>query len=158
LNAHLHAPPPRLTRAAPELPAALEPVLAKALSKSPLDRYASCGEFVAAARSAATEKRVDRGRLAVSIAALAVAAALGALAALGVTALVRSDSKPKVRTLVRTVRVATPPPPSPIAIDRLVLKSVDGRTLNDVAYLLIRGNEYARAIPVARKALRYTAP
>ncbi len=52
LNAHLHAPPPKLSKAAPDLPPALEPVLAKALSKSPLDRYASCGELVAAARSA----------------------------------------------------------------------------------------------------------
>ena len=43
LNAHLHAPPPKLSKAAPDLPAALEPVLAKALSKSPLDRFASCG-------------------------------------------------------------------------------------------------------------------
>src|SRR5439155_1417169 len=41
LNAHLHAPPPKLTRAVPELPAALESVIAKALSKSPLDRYAT---------------------------------------------------------------------------------------------------------------------
>src|SRR6266851_431430 len=43
LNAHLHAAPPKLSKAAPDLPAALEPVLAKALSKSPLDRYSTCG-------------------------------------------------------------------------------------------------------------------
>src|SRR5918911_1245710 len=68
LNAHLHAPPPKLSKAAPDLPAALEPVLAKALSKSPLDRYASCGELVAAARAASIpEPRVDRRRLPVSL-------------------------------------------------------------------------------------------
>src|SRR5213082_776870 len=67
LNAHLHASPPKLTKAAPDLPAALEPVLAKALSKSPLDRYASCGEFVAALRAASSQRRVDRRRLAVSL-------------------------------------------------------------------------------------------
>src|SRR5207302_7902084 len=63
LNAHLHAPPPKLTRAAPELPAALEPAIAKALSKSPLDRYGSCGEFVSAARAAVAERRVHPRRL-----------------------------------------------------------------------------------------------
>src|SRR5438874_5236420 len=40
LNAHLHAPPPKL----PELPG-VEAVVAKALSKSPLERYATCSEF-----------------------------------------------------------------------------------------------------------------
>src|SRR5205814_73970 len=63
LNAHLHAPPPKLTRAAPDVPPALEHVIAKALSKSPLDRYASTGEFVSAARAAAAERIVDRRRL-----------------------------------------------------------------------------------------------
>src|SRR5256885_1985708 len=78
LNAHLHAAPPKLTKAAPDLPAALEPVLAKALSKSPLDRYASCGEFVAALRAASSQRRVDRRRLAVSLGLLAAAALAGA--------------------------------------------------------------------------------
>src|ERR1051326_5788303 len=52
LNAHLHAPPPKLSRVGTEAAPALEPVIAKALSKSPLDRYATCGEFLAAARAA----------------------------------------------------------------------------------------------------------
>jgi Tfp pilus assembly protein PilF len=50
------------------------------------------------------------------------------------------------------------PPPSPVALDTLVLKSVDGRTLNDAAFYLIKANEYARAIPFARRAVRYTVP
>src|SRR5437899_4676706 len=78
LNAHLHAPPPKLTRAAPDLPPALEHVLGKALSKSPLDRYATCAEFAAAARAAAGERRVHRRRLAVSLTLLALAALIGA--------------------------------------------------------------------------------
>src|SRR5207248_6974563 len=78
LNAHLHAEPPKLTQAVPELPEALEQVVEKALSKSPLDRYGSCGELVAAARATAAERRVHRRRLAVSLALLALAAALGA--------------------------------------------------------------------------------
>src|SRR5256885_6190352 len=60
LNAHLHAPPPKLP---PELPGALGDVIAKGLAKSPLDRYASCGELVAAARAAAAERRVYGRRL-----------------------------------------------------------------------------------------------
>src|SRR5436190_2553913 len=86
LNAHLHAPPPKLTKAAPDVPAALEPVLAKALSKSPLDRYATCGEFVAALRAAAAEPRIHRRRLAVSLTILLLCALLGAAVALGVRA------------------------------------------------------------------------
>src|SRR5438094_1167080 len=74
LNAHLHASPPKLSKAAPDLPPALEPLLAKALSKSPVDRYASCGEFVALARAAAApEPHVSRSRLALSVALLALA-------------------------------------------------------------------------------------
>src|SRR5919109_445158 len=46
VNAHLHAAPPKLDRVAPGVPPALAHVVAKALSKSPLDRYATCGEFV----------------------------------------------------------------------------------------------------------------
>jgi tRNA A-37 threonylcarbamoyl transferase component Bud32 len=153
LNAHLHASPPKLTKTAPDLPAALEPVLAKALSKSPLDRYATCGEFVAAARAATVEKHVHPRRLAVSIATLAGVAALGAAAALGIAALATGDSKPKVTTVVQ--RVAVPPKPTPVPLDKLVLQSVDGRTLNDAAFYLIQAHEYARAIPLAEKAVAY---
>src|SRR3954452_4977040 len=88
LNAHLHDTPPKLSRAAPELPPALDAVLAKALSKSPLDRYQTCAEFLAAARAAAAERRVHGRRLAVSLALLAAAALAGAAAALGIHALV----------------------------------------------------------------------
>jgi serine/threonine protein kinase len=115
LNAHLHAAPPKLTKTASDLPAALEPVLAKALSKSPLDRYGSCGEFVAAARSAAIEKHVHSRRLVVSLATLAGAAALGAGAALGIAALVHSDPKTQVTTVVR--RIAVSPKPRPVPLD-----------------------------------------
>jgi serine/threonine protein kinase len=152
LNAHLHAAPPKLTKAAPDLPDALEPVLAKALSKSPLDRYPSCGEFVAALRAASSERHVDRRRLAVSLGLLGAAAVVGAVLALLVTFLVRDTPQARVTTVVQRVK----PPPSPVALDTLVLKSVDGRTLNDAAFYLIKANEYARAIPFARRAVRYT--
>nr|WSW70911.1 serine/threonine protein kinase [Streptomyces sp. NBC_00995] len=53
LWAHQFDPPPALTGLRPDLPAALDTVLAKALSKSPDDRYDSCLQFVAALRAAA---------------------------------------------------------------------------------------------------------
>jgi predicted Ser/Thr protein kinase len=154
LNAHLHAPPPKLSKAAPDLPAALEPVLAKALSKSPLDRYASCGEFVALARAAAApEPHVSRVRLALSVALLAVAALTGAAIAVSVDRLA-FDNGGRAPAPPITTTVVAAPPPGPPPLDRLLLKSKDGRTLNDAAFALITAGEYDRALPFARKAMR----
>jgi protein kinase-like protein len=154
LNAHLHAPPPKLSRVAPELPAGLEPVIAKALSKSPLDRYASCGEFIAGARGAAYEPRVHRRRLALSLAALAAAALLGGAAAVLVDALA-FDKTPKTQAVVVVQKEPPPKGPDPdVTLAARLLKSNDGRTLNDVAYALIGAHDYARAIPFAKKAAR----
>ena len=151
LNAHLHAPPPKLTRAAPELPGALEAVIAKALSKSPLDRYGSCAELLAAARGAVAERRVHRRRLAVSLTLLALAAALGAGGALGIRALVdRGGGK--------VAAAPSGPPPRTAAPSEgnvaILLKSNDGRTLNDAAFWLIQAHAYKEALPFARKAVR----
>src|SRR5262249_23501504 len=151
LNAHLHAPPPKLTRVATDAPLALEPVIAKALSKSPLDRYATCGEFLAAARAAAAERRIHGRRLAVSLILLALAALLGAGIAAGVFALADHGG-------TRTVTTRLPARPhaiSPSLESLLLANSVDPRTLNDAAFWLIRAHQYARAVPLARKALRY---
>ncbi|MFI1393669.1 serine/threonine-protein kinase [Streptomyces sp. NPDC020681] len=53
LWAHQFDPPPPLTDKRPDLPAAVDAVLAKALAKSPDERYDSCLEFVGALRVAA---------------------------------------------------------------------------------------------------------
>lgn len=53
LWAHQFDPPPPLTELRPDLPEAVDAVLAKALAKSPDDRYGSCLQFVAALRAAA---------------------------------------------------------------------------------------------------------
>ncbi len=45
LHAHTFAPPPRITRKRPDLPPAVDLVIAKAMAKNPADRYASCAEF-----------------------------------------------------------------------------------------------------------------
>src|SRR5438105_4053476 len=112
LNAHLYAPPPKLTKAAPELPPALEHVIAKALSKSPLDRYATCGEFLGAARAAAAERRVHRRRLAVSLTLLVLASLAGAAVALAVHALA-FEGQPTAKPKPARPKKHKPPPPSP---------------------------------------------
>jgi YVTN family beta-propeller protein len=52
LWAHVHDPPPRIGDHRPDLPAALDDVIGRALAKAPSDRYPSCGALVAAAQAA----------------------------------------------------------------------------------------------------------
>jgi serine/threonine-protein kinase len=53
IHAHLTEPPPRVTQKRPELPAALNDVVAIAMAKSKEDRYPTCGELARAFRNAA---------------------------------------------------------------------------------------------------------
>jgi serine/threonine-protein kinase len=149
LNAHLHSDPPKLARMAPELPSGLEPVLTRALSKQPLDRYGSCGAFVAAAHAAAAERRVDRRRLALSVAMLLLAALAGAAIALGVDSLASGDG----RGTTTTTSVRPPLARPGFSLKKLLLLN-DGRTLNDIAYVLIGAHRYREALPFARKAVK----
>ena len=77
--AHLNEPPPKLTDARPDLPAAFDEVFATGMAKSPDDRYASCGELAAAARAAlrgeVLARRRPRRRLLVASLAVVLAAA-----------------------------------------------------------------------------------
>ena len=50
--AQISAPPPALTSRRPDLPAAVDEVVAKALAKVPAERYGTCPEFAAALRRA----------------------------------------------------------------------------------------------------------
>ena len=50
MYAHVSQPPPPLTSQRPDLPAAADQVLARALAKAPADRYATCREFADALR------------------------------------------------------------------------------------------------------------
>jgi serine/threonine protein kinase len=52
LWAHLTQPPPRVSERRPDLPPALDDVLARAMAKERDDRYGSCREMLAAARAA----------------------------------------------------------------------------------------------------------
>ena len=50
--AHITEPPPKVTEARPELPEALDAVIARAMAKAPEERYATCREMIEAARAA----------------------------------------------------------------------------------------------------------
>jgi Protein kinase domain len=52
MYAQLYASPPTATTRRPELPSAVDLVLAAALAKDPADRYATCGQFAAELRMA----------------------------------------------------------------------------------------------------------
>lgn len=88
LFAHLNDPPPRLTDLRPELPEEFDTVFETALAKSPDDRYATCGELVAAAQAALEGKvlarrrwRRRRGLVAIAAVLLAAGAAVGGILA-----------------------------------------------------------------------------
>jgi serine/threonine protein kinase len=52
VRAHVRGDVPKLTSVRPELPAAADAVLARAMAKDPKDRYAFCGDFAAALQEA----------------------------------------------------------------------------------------------------------
>ncbi len=60
LFAHVQAPPPSLAEARPELPAAVDAVIAKALAKAPTDRFATAGELARALADAAAPDAAER--------------------------------------------------------------------------------------------------
>jgi Protein kinase domain len=57
LFAQVHDPVPLLTVRRPELPDTVDAVIARALAKSPADRYGRCGEFAAALRDSLAPAR-----------------------------------------------------------------------------------------------------
>jgi protein kinase-like protein len=57
MYAHLQDPPPRITVVRPDVPAALDDILGKALAKAREDRYATCGALAAAITASLTEER-----------------------------------------------------------------------------------------------------
>jgi tetratricopeptide (TPR) repeat protein len=102
---------------------------------------------VAAAREASAERRVDRRRLALSLAVLLLAALAGAAIALGVNSLASGGGT------TTTVSVRPPLARPGFSLKKLLLLN-DGRTLNDIAYVLIGAHRYREALPFARKAVK----
>ncbi len=113
--AHLNEPPPRLTEPQPDLPAAWDGVVARALAKDPDARYATCGALAAAASDALRGRpppsRASRWPIAAAAAALAVAAA-----AVGTVLATRGGSPTPSRAV-----------PRPLVLD--AVNSTSGRTL-----------------------------
>ena len=60
--AHLQDEPPTVTAARPDLPPAIDAVIAQAMAKSPEERFATCTAMVAAARDALTAGHDRPGR------------------------------------------------------------------------------------------------
>jgi serine/threonine-protein kinase len=58
IHAHLTEPPPKLTATRPDLPVALNAVIARALAKAKEDRYDSCADLMSAVRRAALDTSV----------------------------------------------------------------------------------------------------
>lgn len=61
MNAHLHAPPPRIAAHWPDAPAALDAVLAAGLAKEPADRPASAPELLERAAAALAQTPLPAG-------------------------------------------------------------------------------------------------
>ncbi|GAB4586612.1 serine/threonine-protein kinase [Nocardia sp. IFM 10818] len=83
LVAHLQDPPPRASAADPRLPAAIDDVIAQAMSKEPADRFDSCGALARAALAAfatGEPSRVRRNRRRRWVAAALPVAAVAAVA------------------------------------------------------------------------------
>ena len=52
MHAHMHEPPPAVSEVRPELPEALDAVIARAMAKAHDERFATCREMIEAARAA----------------------------------------------------------------------------------------------------------
>ncbi len=103
---------------------------------------------MAAARSAAAERRIDPRRLALSAGLLLLAGLVGAAITLGVRELAFSSGE-------HTTTVSLVPKQPPFDLKKL-LQLQDGSTLNDISVILIGAHRYKDARPFAQKAYRRT--
>ena len=112
--AHLNEPPPRVSEIRRELPQELDTVFSTALAKAREERYASCGELVAAVRAGLAGKTLAPGRPRRRLLRAAAGGLAAALAAAVVAVVVtHSGSSPK------HLAAATTPP-------RITQTSIDG--------------------------------
>jgi ABC-type transport system substrate-binding protein/tRNA A-37 threonylcarbamoyl transferase component Bud32 len=127
--AHLNEPAPRPSELRPELPAALDELVATALAKAPEDRYGTCGELAAAARAALDGRPLRRRRASRRrVATVAIAAAAAVVGATVIAAVLATHGG----GTTRGPRVAAPVLPlTPNAVS--VLAPSAGRVLARVA-------------------------
>src|SRR5262249_27416061 len=77
MYAHLLEPPPQVTHKRSDLPPEIDGVVAKAMAKSPSDRYATAPEFAAAMRKALTGTESGRSQHAAQQARIRATVAAG---------------------------------------------------------------------------------
>ncbi len=110
IYAHLQEEPPKVSDGRPELPAAFDDVVAKAMAKRPEDRYQTAGELARDARSAtaaepAMRPRAGRSRKRRLTVVGTLAAGLLAILAVGGLVLTRN----RAETTPKTSEAAAPP-------------------------------------------------
>jgi YVTN family beta-propeller protein len=87
LWAHASEPPPRVSERNPELPRAIDPVIARALAKEPEERHPSCGDLITEAARALGIRLAPPGISRRRLLLLAAGGALGVAAAAATPAL-----------------------------------------------------------------------
>jgi serine/threonine protein kinase len=141
LYAHLSAAPPQVTAARPDLPAAVDQVLARGLAKAPEDRYDSCGDFADALREALGVEPYDpagprRVQVAPAPSAASRAAATAPLTVPPDSAMTRL---PALSTTVSRPLTQTPGPPrvwtAVVTADRAYYDSVQAENDQDAALI-----------------------
>jgi serine/threonine-protein kinase len=189
--AHASAPIPAATSFDRSLPPSIDMVLERSLAKNPEERYRSCGELVAKLKSAfadsagTTVRVVGAAPPAATVGApprsrhasrrsgrtIGIAAALGALALLGVvlaavvgrddgslpaTTVVRTATvagEPQVRTVTVETQPATPPAASTGASPVTTPASASGSALNDEGFRLLEAGAAGAALPILERAV-----
>jgi serine/threonine-protein kinase len=173
LYAHLSVPPPRLTAVRPELPDAVNDVLARALSKEPEDRYDSCGDFADALREALGLEPYDpsrpagAGRTATQTPSRAAETAVLTIPPDSPpTKLLPGSPSPPPTAPPLMARVPSPPPASPsspaepgtwtavVAADRAYYESVQAVSDQDAASIKFPAFLPERRIPLSGAEVR----
>lgn len=140
--AHVTSDVPSVREVDPHAPVELDPVFARALAKDPAARYPTAGELVAALRAAlagaAAPARIVYGASRRRRLLLPLVLALALLAiGLGIAYAVSRGSGAPPKAISRTTAAAPKP-----------------HALNDRAYALMQQRQWARALPLLRRAVR----